>query len=295
MTQLFRYSTKDASLVAFALFVLLTPFIIMSINLSMLSLCIVSFLHIWLIVICQNSSLHHHTHCPVFKSKKLNRMYELLISAATGIPHHAWKSGHLIHHVHVNDKPVNGRTKDPTSVYASTDDSGNYVTNFWTYCFGSLFLLNIKYYALTPLQAFLPNPKLYKEYLHDQWAFRVMLITVFIINFYYGLLLTVIYLLSYAVNNANSYGEHWGALNRRGDTTQDSIGIYSRWYNLLTFNAGYHQEHHHKPGVHWSKLPEVTPLLHPDRVIVKRGIHIINNPFWSHFVALINGKKVKPK
>jgi fatty acid desaturase len=101
-----------------------------------------------------------------------------------------------------------------------------------------------------------------------------------------------VYFMSYAVNNANSYGEHWGTLDKRGDTTRDSVGIYSDWYNWFGFNAGLHQEHHHKPGVHWTKLPEVTKLLPDDRYTIKHGVHITNNPFWSHFKLLFkkNGK-----
>jgi len=28
-------------------------------------------------------------------------------------------------------------------------------------------------------------------------------------------------------------------------------------YNLFTGNLGYHTAHHHKQGVHWSKLPRL--------------------------------------
>ncbi|MBP9707778.1 MAG: fatty acid desaturase [Oligoflexales bacterium] len=37
----------------------------------------------------------------------------------------------------------------------------------------------------------------------------------------------------------------------------NSASCYSKIYNILTFNAGYHLEHHYIASEHWSKLPEV--------------------------------------
>ena len=68
--------------------------------------------------------------------------------------------------------------------------------------------------------------------------------------------------------------------NRRakpGNRLTDSVSCYGRPYNLLWFNNGYHQEHHFRPQVHWTRVPEVRELMlptHQRRVV--RGAHLLN-------------------
>jgi fatty acid desaturase len=293
MKPIFRYSPKDIYLILYTVFMCALPIAVAAYNPSVPWILLITVFHVWFLVNGQNSSLHHHTHWTTFNSSKLNYAYEIFLSMIFVIPQTAWKHSHLIHHRYVNDKPVDGAdTKDPVSVYRYAENGE--LVNFWTYCFKSALRFN-NVFALKINSSFLQVPKHIKQFQQEMLAQRLFILLIMLINFWYGVWLMIIYFMSLIVNNANSYGEHWGALNRRGDTTQDSIGIYSKWYNWFGFNAGLHQEHHHKPGVHWTKLPEVTPLLHPDRVIVKHGVHITNNPFWSHLVALVKGEKVYPK
>jgi fatty acid desaturase len=61
---------------------------------------------------------------------------------------------------------------------------------------------------------------------------------------------------SYLVAKARSlenFMQHWGATNE-DDPKLDSVSCYGTLYNWFTFNLGYHQEHHWRPGVHWRKL-----------------------------------------
>ncbi len=55
--------------------------------------------------------------------------------------------------------------------------------------------------------------------------------------------------------NVQNYYRHYGA--HPGDRCRDSVSYYGRLYNILTFNDGYHQEHHLSPGSHWTRLPAV--------------------------------------
>lgn len=255
---------------------------------NLLWLTVITFFHIWFIVNGQNSSMHHHTHWSTFNNDRLNRIYEVLLSVTFGFCASMWRYTHLLHHKYVNDRPINGVTKDPVSVYKFDPEKGE-LNNFWVYTVYGAWVDNIK-----PL-FFMWNFGNYTLLRREMIASRLFLIAIFCINPFYGVWLAATYCIAFVVNNANSYGEHWGALNRRGDTTQDSIGIYSKWYNIFGFNAGLHQEHHHRPGVHWTKLPTVTPLLHPNRVIKNHGVHITNNPFWDHLVLLIKKKPAVPK
>lgn len=59
--------------------------------------------------------------------------------------------------------------------------------------------------------------------------------------------------------NVQNYFEHFGA--RPEDRYANSVSYYGCLYNLLTFNDGYHQEHHLRPRAHWSKLPMVRRAL----------------------------------
>jgi Fatty acid desaturase len=46
------------------------------------------------------------------------------------------------------------------------------------------------------------------------------------------------------------------ALHGYYEHTRGTTSHYGKLYNLLFFNDGYHAEHHAKPGLHWTRLPE---------------------------------------
>jgi len=54
-----------------------------------------------------------------------------------------------------------------------------------------------------------------------------------------------------------------------GQHSAVGISHYSRWYNTLWFNDGFHVEHHKQPSLHWTRLPtrqdgsEMTSTLPP--------------------------------
>jgi len=50
--------------------------------------------------------------------------------------------------------------------------------------------------------------------------------------------------------------EHHSGLDTQNEFEASNNNL-NPLYNLLTGNLGYHTAHHHKQGVHWSKLPQL--------------------------------------
>jgi len=276
-----KHSFQDVFLVAQTAITLAFPVIFAIANLDFVWWMIFLPLHVLLMLCCNNTSVHHHAHWETFKSKKINQIYECLLSVTTAASLQVYRNVHLIHHKFVNDPPV---SKDVISVLAN--GKNGQAENAWKFCLGRMFKTNFLYGLAKNNIKTMPliNRACWKQELIALSAFTVVLCW---INLYYALwLIFVVCPLMQFLNAAWHYGEHWGAHDRRGDTTQDSVGIYNWWYNTFCFNSGLHQEHHHKPGVHWTKLPSVTPSLHPDRVVTK-GMHIFNVPWSADFKKLI--------
>jgi fatty acid desaturase len=80
------------------------------------------------------------------------------------------------------------------------------------------------------------------------------------------------------LRQADNFTQHWGATDP-SDPKKDSVSCYGLLYNMITFNLGYHQEHHYRPAVHWRYLHEVTAELPDDRRVVP-FCHWINFPIF---------------
>jgi len=279
---IFRNSPKDSWLVIYTALVGITPFAIALSDIDILWWALLLPFQAWSIANLQNAPLHHHSHWSTFNNKTANKIYEVLLSAIGGITHESWKNVHLTHHVHVNDHPVDGKTKDPISVFRNGKNGK--VENFWSFCFSNAIIDIINKFSFKhkDIPKYILDSRL-RAIENMSWIVYCGLI--FLVDLQFGAWMILVYFVGHFLNYATSYGEHWGVLDRRGDTTQDSVGIYSKWYNWIGFGAGYHQEHHNKPGMHWTKLHTITPKMHPDRKTIK-SMHIFNAPYWSHFKLL---------
>lgn len=210
---------------------------------------------------------HNFVHTPWFKSDLLNRIYMALNSLNIGLPQIYYRHEHLIHHRYVNDRPgADGQTQDPTSLFAY--GKNGQPEPLIPYCLLGPFRSNL----LDSFRAIKRKgeaAQLYVElltcvigcavYLTLSWQYFLFL---FIPIFYAG----------WVLEHLENYYEHFGGIpeNRFANSTS----YYGRLYNFLFCNEGYHQEHHLRPGVHWSNRSQThrelqAELDKADRIILR--------------------------
>jgi fatty acid desaturase len=232
---------------------------------------------LWLLcafLVCTNYQCvaHNLIHNPFFSSRRLNSAFAVLNSPLIGAPQTLYRIHHLHHHRYNNDAPdpATGTTRDFTSTWRYGRPPGE-EEGLLTYALFGYFRSDFCY--------LLAEAK--RRGLRGQVAAETLAVlgAALAIGLANPLGLVAFYLpvwfLGTVAAQAENYLEHHGALP--GNRKTDSVSCYGGLYNLVWFNNGYHQEHHYRPQVHWSRLPTVKALLPPEaerRVV--HGAHWFN-------------------
>lgn len=218
---------------------------------------------------------HLFTHVRWFASPWLNRLASILNSVNIGQSVQAYELTHVRnHHRYNNDLPdATGATQDTSSTYRTGKDGNHaplvryafgsalaslaargrellFVTRLWRVGPRETELLALAGRAPGRRVAELRQVQLDRIAYHAAWAALALISWQWLVACYlpaYYLALTLV--------NVQNYYRHYGA--RPGHRAADSVSHYGRLYNLLTFNDGYHQEHHLSPRSHWTRMPAV--------------------------------------
>jgi fatty acid desaturase len=193
---------------------------------------------------------HHHQHVPTFESTLLNRALELVYGLQTGITSHTWVLHHVVgHHMdyldqdrdesrwRARDGRVMGVVEYSLEVALTAYPRAYEVSKRFPRFRGPFLRMGALTLAVVVgLVGYRPIPALF----------------VFVLPMIVSLVLT-----SWATHSHHS-----------GKPTSDHLlasnNILHRGYNVLTGNLGYHTAHHVRPGLHWSKLPELHAKLEAD-------------------------------
>lgn len=293
MFPIFKYSVKDIYPLIYCILVGLIPVLVLYFQVEFFWWAIMLPFHALLLSNLVNGPMHNHVHCKTFSNSKLNELYEIVIGMITGIAFETWKYVHLTHHAYNNDKATNGKTKDISSIYFGTD--GTVPKNVWLYAYTNPFLMlkEIVNDAFTSVSNISNRVGAAPGFINSKrvkiqtWAIVFFALALCYIDIFYGLWYSVVVMCGMRVcNKLFNYGTHRNTDQYRGDKTRDSVSSYHPLVNWATFNNGYHQEHHFKPGTHWTKLSDVTGQLPLNRVTIN-GFHWTNVPLARDFKQLL--------
>ncbi len=204
---------------------------------------------------------HHHQHLFTFRNDVLNRGLEFFYALHTGVTTHLWRLHHVLgHHLNFMDQ--------------EKDESR------WKHSDGEK--MGPLYYTLSvALTAYPRGYVVGRKYPKQQKIFLVFSTICFVFVFllmiykpFAALFIFVLPMITSLVFTAYAtYGHHAGL-----DTDDEFSASYNnlnRMFNVFTGNLGYHTAHHHKMGVHWSRLPDLHAKIEskiPEELYRKSGL-----------------------
>jgi fatty acid desaturase len=218
---------------------------------------------------------HLFTHVPWFASPQLNAMMSVLNSVNIGQSVQAYRLSHVRNHHRFNNdqKGEDGRTRDTSSTYllGTNGQHASLRRYVLSGAFDSLLDRGRELAAVTRLWRVGPGERQLlalassrerrrtaelRQVRTDRAAHCLSLVVFAILSWQWTLICYVpAFFTALAMVNVQNYYRHYGA--NPGNRMTDSVSHYGRLYNVLTFNDGFHQEHHLSPSTHWSEMPDL--------------------------------------
>jgi fatty acid desaturase len=218
---------------------------------------------------------HQFIHVPWFVDERLNTAVSMVNSINIGHSVQAYRFSHVRnHHRYSNDRlGADGSTRDLASTYRKGKDGEHepalsYVITGtrWAVIDVMIEIVSVKrFWRVGPHEKDLlalatgHEPKRSRELRQiqlDRAAHTVSLVLLLLISWQWSVFCYLpAFLVAMVLASTQNYYRHFGA--NPDERAADSVSYYGRLYNLMTFNDGYHQEHHLAPGAHWSSLPAV--------------------------------------
>jgi len=225
-----------------------------------------------------HATAHYFSHLPFFRSKIVNNAFAAVNSLTIAAPQTLFSIFHLNHHRYNNDSLDQElmTTKDWSSIFRYSKVPGQ-PESLITYSLFGPFRTDI-----AELFRISKRKHRHKQALLESFVMVGFYVALAVINplAFASFFLPVLYL-GQALGHMESYVEHLHSTDF-DDKKRDSVSCYSRVYNFLTFNNGFHQEHHVYPQKHWSQLPlvrnelpdessrRVVPFCHLTNLLVTR-------------------------
>ena len=200
----------------------------------------------------------------------LNRAFSILESLVNGYSQIFYEMIHRRHHIGNSDrKDEQGDTIDWLSIYRHSHD--DHAENVWKYTFLGYFRDEAKdtyreIYRHQPSEAYWG--------VFEICCFMGSVVLGFYLNWRFMLFFLPFYYLGHSLSMLNGYYKHFG-----GNPDMPiawGVSSYSRLYNFIWFNNGYHAEHHYRPRVHWTEMKTLHEQIKDEQE--KAGVKVIKLP-----------------
>lgn len=208
--------------------------------------------------------VHNTIHAPIFKSRWMNKVFQVVLSFTYGHSTSAYVPGHNFSHHKYTQTP---RDAIRTSKARFRINLFNQLFFFFIMS-GDILKGELRFAAKMRTE----RPDWFRQYLLEMILVMGVKIALIILNWKCAVLFVLIphQYAAWGIVGTNFF-QHDGCDDKH--PYNHSRNFSSPVLNWLLFNNGYHGAHHIKPNLHWSLLPayhsqKVRPYLHPslDRV-----------------------------
>ncbi|MGA2231476.1 MAG: fatty acid desaturase [Tepidisphaeraceae bacterium] len=224
-----------------------------------------------------NGISHNFIHNPYFKSPLLNRLFSILESLVCGFSQIFYECVHRRHHMGNSDKPgADGKTIDWVSIYKHGHDGR--AEGAWAYSL-------LGYFREDVVQTYREIRRLSVS--EARWGvFEIFFGIAFaVVGFFFNWKFMIYFLLFYYAGHClsmlNGYYKHFGG--NPDEPMAWGVSSYSRIYNWIWFNNGYHAEHHYRPRVHWTQMRQLHEQIKQEQI--EKGVRVIRPP---HVVGFLD-------
>ncbi|KAG4301963.1 hypothetical protein PCK1_001939 [Pneumocystis canis] len=193
-------------------------------------------------------AIHELSHNLVFKNTKFNQYFSIFANLPIGVPYSAsFKPYHLLHHKYLGEDGTD--TDLPTKLEAILLNNVLGKAFFCTF--------QLLFYALRPiLLKRMPLTFLHISNFLFQLLFDIILVRLAGSGALFYLILSSFLAGSLHPCAGHFISEHF-SLVKNTDEALDTFSYYGI-LNILTYNVGYHNEHHDFPFIPWTRLPKLN-------------------------------------
>ena len=232
-----------------------------------------SFIYTWYLFMSVAVSVmtHNHNHLPMWQSKTLNTITDWWLTVFYGFPIFAWIPTH-----NKNHHRFNNRAGDDSITYR-VSEKNNFLTLISYPTISGYYQQNAIFRYLKDLKA--NNKEKYWLCISQYVILFLWIAGAFLLDWQKALLFVIIpqqvSLFSVLIFN---YVQH---VHSNEESEWNHSRNFTGFLNFMLFNNGYHTIHHHKAGLHWSKVPEA----HAE---IEHNINpiLLERSFWWYIVRV---------